>query len=159
MGAKETNMNFYACRDAVAAYAATPVAPALGEWSARILKAVENDPQGRELPVDKPGQIIWKLRTERRHPKLGEVVKEIRRRSGLSIHDLNKIMGWKAWECEPHPRYNRKDYSPSGWQQYEGNCYALSKAVVAEMAGKVLGGEWSYDRPLGSTCWRFYRVR
>jgi hypothetical protein len=152
-------MNFYECRDSVAAYAANPPAPALGEWSDRVLKAVENDSQGRSLPVDGPGQIVWKLRTERRSPGLGEVVKEIRRRSGLGIHDLNKVMGWKAWETRKHPRYNRTDYSPSGWQLYEGNYHALTKAGVAEMAGKVLGGEWSYDRPLGGTCWRFYRVR
>ena len=75
------------------------------------------------------------------------------------FHDLNKVMGWKAWETRKHPRYNRTDYSPSGWQLYEGNYHALTKAGVAEMAGKVLGGEWSYDRPLGGTCWRFYRVR
>ena len=98
------------------------------------------------------------------------MIAEIRRRSGLSIEQLNAKLGLKAEQrCffkQPFGTCKTWNKTLSGWAHMEqfgrepvkdrnGGSRKIYWEELAKYAGLVLGGEWVVERPPG--CWAAIR--
>lgn len=140
----------------------------LGEWREGIHE--EAAERGIVLPAGHGPDLMLGLKARKGFgqfhcdyvPRL--MIAEIRRRSGLSIEELNAKLGLSAEQrCfykMPYGTCKAWHKKDSGWarmEQYgmgpvmdrEGASKKIWWEDVAEYAGRVLGGEWVVERPPG----------
>lgn len=140
----------------------------VGTWSANARsKAAE---RGLTLVEDDCDTIVWRkfVRTaegKRYTMTPSRVIAEIRRRSGLSIEELDALLGWKRSETERYwvggcmaPRAYA-DGIPSarletvtvltGWEGMEKRG-ELTRMLDEGILDRVLGGTWESDSAVGT---------
>ena len=119
---------------------------------------------GIELPEDGPDQMLW-----RHHQRpLAALFVEVRMRSGLSIDELNALLGlrdkhhsYRTVSQGEQRGYNRRVEYIDGWAAFEQGARterygSMSKSDAAQIFSTVLGGDWSVRR-VGSWAWAFAR--
>jgi len=119
---------------------------------------------GIALPEDGPNQMLWR---HRQRP-LAALFVEARRRSGLSIDELNALLGLKATSRSyrtittgEQQGFTKPVDHVDGWAAFEQGLRSskygcMSKSDAAKIFGRVLGGDWQVSR-VGGWAWSFSR--